>query len=286
MKPARFRYLAPRALEGVLEALGQHGDEARILAGEQSLVPAMALRLATPAVLVDVNRIPGPARVRVGGGELVVEMLARHSALERVAIDDGLGPLLARAARLVGHLPIRARGTFVGSIAHADPAAEWCMVARVLGATVVAVSARGERRIAARDFFGGPFTTPLAPDEVVTEVRVPLLRTAGAAVLERSATAGDFALVAAAAVVRVSHGRIEEARLCIGGAEGRPARAEDAEREAAGAPAAPAALDGLADALADRLEPFSDHRCSADYRRHLARVLGRRALGAALARAA
>jgi carbon-monoxide dehydrogenase medium subunit len=277
MKPGSFEYHAPTTLDEALELLAAT-DDAKPLAGGQSLVPAMNLRLATPSALVDLNRLRGHDGVRVSRGELVIGMLVRHADLERPDLDDALGRLLTRTARLVGHLPIRVRGTFAGSIAHADPAAEWCMVARALDATVVARSRRRERRIAAADFFQGPFTTALDTDELVAEVRLPLLGTAGTAVREKSVTAGDFATVATVAVLQVEDGTIGSARVGIAGAETRPVRPRAAEDALAGAPAVPETLDAAARAAAEEIDPIADSTASSDYRRHLVHVLMRRAL--------
>lgn len=286
MKPARFDYFAPENLEEALQLLSEHGGDASVLAGGQSLVPAMNFRLATPEALIDLNSIPGRNRTRVDRAELVIEMLVRHIDLERPVVRDPLGGLLAATSLLVGHLPIRVRGTFAGSLAHADPAAEWCMVALVLDATIVVESTRGERHIRASRFFEGLFTTTLAPDEIITEVRLPLLGPAGTAVCEQSPTAGDFATVATVAIVRVEDGVIAEARLAVAGAEGRPVRPMDAEAALADAPAEPEDLRRAARIAAEGLEPTSDATCSADYRRHLAEVLTRRALEQAVGRAA
>jgi carbon-monoxide dehydrogenase medium subunit len=278
LKPGSFDYIAPTSLDEAIDCLARHGDDAAVLAGGQSLVPAMNLRLATPAVVVDVNRVPGRDRVRVDEDELVIDLLVRHRALERVAIADPLGRLLARTARLVGHLPIRVRGTFAGSLAHADPAAEWCMLAVALDAVVVARSRAGERRIPAASFFEGPFTTARAADELVVEVRLPLLGRAGASVQERSRTAGDFATVATVAVLRVLEGQITEARLAVAGAEGRPARAANAEAVLVGSAPQSATIAAAARAAAEETDPISDVTCSAEYRRHLVEVLMTRAL--------
>jgi carbon-monoxide dehydrogenase medium subunit len=245
----------------------------------------MNLRLASPAALVDLNRIPGHDAVAVDAGELSIGMLARHVDLERPATSDALCTLLAATARLVGHLPIRERGTFAGSLAHADPAAEWCMVAVALDATIVARSRSSERRIPAAEFFTGPFETALAPDEIVVEVRLPLLGDAGVAVHEQSRTAGDFATVATVAALRVNDGTVAEARLGIAGAEARPVRPDAAEVTLVGAPATPSSFAEAARVAARAVDPISDTNASGDYRRHLVEVLVGRALGDAARRA-
>lgn len=278
MKPGSFEYHAPRELAEALDLLGRYGDDAKPLAGGQSLVPAMNFRLATPAALVDLNRIAGQDQARVDDGELVIGMLVRHVALERHPVADPLARLLARTSRLVGHLPIRVRGTFAGSVAHADPAAEWCMLALALDATIVVRARDAERRIAASEFFHGPFTTDLRPEEIITAVRLPLLGRAGTGVCEKARTAGDFATVATVAVLRTRDGVIDDARLCVAGAETRPLRTRSAEAALRGAPADPDVLDRAARTAADEVDPISDSSASADYRRHLVHVLARRAL--------
>ena len=285
MKPAPFDLLAPRTLDEAVDVLHGREADARVLAGGQSLVPAMALRLATPSALVDLNRIPDLGRIRVEDGELVVDPLVRHAHLEHVVLDDGLGGLLRRTARLVGHLPIRTRGTFLGSLAHADPAAEWCILAVALDATLVARSASGDRRLAASSFFEGPFTTALRADEVLVEARLPMLRGAGFGLQERSRTAGGFALVAAIAVLRMNEGSIGEARLAFGGVSGRPVRARAAESLLEGVPPEPDALAAAAGAGAEEIDPLSDAFASGDYRRHLAETLLGKALEEAAQRA-
>jgi carbon-monoxide dehydrogenase medium subunit len=286
MKPASFTYHVPESIEHAVELLARHDGEAKVLAGGQSLVPAMNFRFATPPAIVDLNGLRGYDGVFTDGDELVIEMLARHRALERHEIDDALSGLLARTARFVGHLPIRVRGTFAGSIAHADPAAEWCMLARALDATIVARGERGERRISAEDFFEGPFMTALGPDEIITAVRVPLLGTAGTGMCEKSQTAGDFATVATIATLDVSDGVVTRARIGIAGAEGRPLRPAEAEGVLAGRAPDSAALGEAARAAAASVDPTSDAVASADYRRNLVEVLTRRALEEAAGAAA
>ena len=286
MKPSRFEYLAPRTLDEALDMLSSREGEVKVLAGGQSLVPAMNFRLATPSALVDLNRIEGFRRVHIDNGELVIESLVRHIDLATPVVDDATTNLIAAMSHLVGHLPIRVRGTFAGSLAHADPAAEWCMLALALDATVVAHSPRGVRPIPAAQFFEGLFTTALAEDEVITEVRLPLLGRAGTGFHEKSQTAGDFATIATVATVQLEGDTIAAARLGIAGAEGTPVRAERAEQLLSGVQPATDALAAAARAAAEDIDPVSDPQCSGDYRRHLVEVLGRRALDDAIASAA
>ena len=277
MKPAPYEYFAPADIEEALELLGRGGD-VKLLAGGQSLVPAMSFRLATPEAIVDLNGIVDRDAVAIEKEELVVGMLARHRALETSAVPGALGTLLADTARLVGHLPIRVRGTFAGSLAHADPAAEWPMLALALDASMVARSAAGSRMIAAADFFEGPFTTALREDEIIIEVRLPLLADAGTAVLEQSRTAGDFATVAVVAVVIIRDGMVSDARIAAAGVEGRPGRFADAESLLLGIRPNPEVFAHAARMAAEQVDPVSDATASADYRRHLLEVLVCRAL--------
>jgi carbon-monoxide dehydrogenase medium subunit len=174
MKPAPFAYHAPRSLDEATSLLAEHGDDARILAGGQSLVPAMNFRLARPARLIDINRIAGLDRLDVAGKVLRIGALARHVAFERRLVDGPFATLLPHIARHVGHLPIRVRGTFAGSLAHADPASEWCLLAATFDAEILARAQDGERPIPAADFFRGILATALRADELIVEVRLPL----------------------------------------------------------------------------------------------------------------
>jgi carbon-monoxide dehydrogenase medium subunit len=279
MKPAAFEYRAPRSVAEVLDLLAEHGDEAKVLAGGQSLVPAMNFRLARPSVLIDINRIGELDRLGTADGELRIGALTRHVAFEKGVAEGPLGALLAEVVRYIGHLPIRVRGTFAGSLAHADPAAEWCLVAATLDAVIVACSRADERAIDARDFFHSILTTALRPDELLAEVRLPLLDSGwhfGFA--EFSRRAGDFALGMALALLRLEDGRIAEARIGVGGAGDRPLRIAAAERVLSGASPEPAAFAEAARIAASAVDPFEDIHASVAYRRDLVRAMTRRAL--------
>lgn len=279
MKPAKFEYHAPRELEEALSLLAEAGDEAKILAGGQSLVPSMNFRLARPAVLIDINGVPGLDRIAPTDGNLLIGAMARHATFERPVIDGPLGELLALAAHNVGHLPIRVRGTFGGSLAHADPAAEWCMIATLLDATIVASSVRGRREIQARDFFKTVFSTSLEADEILTEIKLPLPEP-GTQVgfVEFSRRAGDFAIVAAATVLQVVGGRIESARVAFGGVGGTPLRSQAAEAVLTGSQPNEDLFVAAGEAASQEVEPMGDIHGSPEYRRDLVRVLTRRAL--------
>jgi carbon-monoxide dehydrogenase medium subunit len=275
MKPAPFRYLAPAVLEEALECKRAEGDDAKFLAGGQSLVPAMNFRLAQPAVLIDLNRLPGLDHVRAEGGGLRIGALARHRAIERDALVARDAPLLAEAAPHVAHPQIRNRGTLCGNLAHADPASEFPAAMLALGARMRARSSRGERWIAAGDFFQGVFTTALATDEMLIEVEVPRLppRT-GTAFLEVARRRGDYAIVGVAAVVTLdAAGGLAQARVALCNVGATPVLVAVSGLEAAPGEVQP------------KIDPPANVHASAGFRRHLAGVLTRRALAAAHARA-
>ena len=283
MKPAAFDYHRVDTVEDALERLAELGEDAKVLAGGQSLVPLMNFRLVRPAALVDITRVPDLKYVARDGDALRIGALTLHREIEHADDEllDGFG-VLKTAAPLVGHFPIRARGTFGGSLAHGDPSSEWCMLALLLEAEIVARSADGERTIPAAELFLGFFTTALEPGEVLTEVRLPRpLRRA--ALEEFSRRHGDFAIVAAAAAVAVEEGRCTEARVVVGGVDEVPLRMEAAETILAGSDLGAEAIDEAAQAAANAVEPSSDVHGSAAYRRHLTAVLLRRALSRAVA---
>ncbi len=279
MKPAPFRYERPHDVAEALDLLAEHGDEAKILAGGQSLVPMMNFRLARPAVIIDIGAIPALDQVAADGENITIGTRVRHIELERPAVDGPLGSMLANTARHVGHVPIRLRGTFGGSIAHADPAAEWCLLARTLGADVAVASARGERVIAADDLFQSAFVTSIADDELLTEVRLPWLSPDWkTGFSEFSRRAGDFAVVAVASAVKLVDGRIAEARIGAAGVGAIPIRLTQAETALAGRPLGIDAIDAASEIAGEEVDPRGDIHGSADYRRDLVRALTRRAL--------
>jgi aerobic carbon-monoxide dehydrogenase medium subunit len=284
MKPAPFEYRAPMSVEDALSVLADSGDDAKVLAGGQSLVPSMNFRLARPAVLVDINGLRELDYIRTDDGTLRIGALARHIRFEDSVVDDPLADLLTRAANFVGHLPIRVRGTFGGSLAHADPAAEWCMLARTLDAAMVVSGARGQRTIRAEDFFVTVFTTAIEPDELLTEVRLPLLGPeARTGFVEFSRRAGDFAIVAATAAVELRGDRIENPRIGLGGVGGTPVRASGAEDVLRGEPPSTDLFAEAGASAASEVDPIGDIHGSAEYRRDLVRALTRRALEQAIA---
>jgi carbon-monoxide dehydrogenase medium subunit len=285
MKPAPFRYHAPKTVDEALAILAQVAPEdGRILAGGQSLVPTMAFRLARPAHLVDINGVEALNRLVVEGDKLCVGACVRHVAFHRPVVDGPLGKLLSKVVRYIAHYPIRTRGTFCGSLAFADPASEWCTVAVALGADMVAKSTRGTRVIPAQDFFEGIMTTALAEDELLAEVRLPLLPAdTRFGFYEFSRRAGDFAIAMALAVYRLKDGKMAEPRIAVGGAEPHARRIAEAEQALVGHLAGPERLAAAADAAAAAIDPMEDATTSAEYRRDLVRTVTRRALEQSLA---
>jgi len=286
LKPPPFEYRAPTSVEEALDLLWEHGDEARPLAGGQSLVPLMALRLARPSLLVDLAGVAGLDAIGSANGSVTVGAMVRERAAERSAEIAGSAPLLAAALPLIGHPAIRSRGTVGGSLSHADPAGELPAVALAAEAVMVARSHQGERTIPAADFFTGYFSTALAPDELLTEVRWPEAADgSGAAFEEVARRHGDFAMVGVAAMVSLEAGKITSARLALSGVSDTPVRAGDAEAALVGVAPGDEAFGEAAQLAAAALSPPSDLHGSSAYRRHVAGVLVRRALAVAVARA-
>ena len=285
MKPPEFRYVAARSIDEAIAALAKEGADAKVLAGGQSLAPMMNLRLAHPSLLVDVNRIPGLSEIRAEGGAVKIGALARHRAIETSPLVRERHPLLAAAATEVGHLAIRNRGTFGGSLAHNDPAAEFPMIALLLDATITVKGPNGPRRIAAKDFFVSIFTCSLEEAEIVTEVEIPDLpaRTAWG-FEELSRRPGDFAIAAVGATVTMKNGTCESARIAMAGVGPKPLRSPGAEKLLAGRTLDDDAVAKAAAAVRDDSDPTSDLQGSADYRRHVVEVLAARALRSACRR--
>lgn len=285
MKPASFHYHSARTLPEALEKLAAIApDDGRILAGGQSLLPTMAFRMARPTHLLDINPVAGLDRIVESDDELMIGARVRHLAFHRAVTVNPLGRLLQAVVPYIAHYPIRVRGTFGGSLALADPASEWCCVAATLDAEIVVESVSGRRSIKADSFFNGFMSTELQPDELLTEVRLPLLA-AGTrfGFQEFSRRHGDYALSMALVTLRVVDGQIVEARVGIGGAEGAPRRIADAETALLGRPPIPETFQAAADAAAAALDPMEDPNATADYRRELVQALTFRALEQAVA---
>jgi aerobic carbon-monoxide dehydrogenase medium subunit len=280
MKPAPFRYHAPRTIDEAVSLLAEVApQDGRVLAGGQSLVPIMAFRLSRPSHLVDINGVEALRRLAVEGDRLCIGACVRHAAFHRPVVEGPLGRLLATVVRHIAHHPIRTRGTFCGSVAHADPASEWCTVSAALDAEMIAQSVRGTRVIPAREFLAGIMTTTLAEDELLTEVRLPLLPSdTRFGFYEFNRRAGDFALGMALVVYRVQDGRMVEPRVAIGGAEPNARRISEAEAALAGRAPNAENFAAAADRAAAAVDPMEDAQTSAEYRRDLVRTVTRRAL--------
>jgi aerobic carbon-monoxide dehydrogenase medium subunit len=291
VKPPSFDYVAPRSLDEAVEALGQRGDQAKILAGGQSLVPLLNLRLASPAALVDINRVRELDYLKPSNGSVVIGALTRQSALERSDLVAERLPLVREALDYVGHPAIRHRGTIGGSLAHADPAAELPAVMLALEASVVARGPKGTRTVPAHELYVGFLTTSLAADELLTEVQVPALEPdpapgTGSAFVELARRYGDFAICGAAAIVGLDpNGRCQRVRLALCGVGPAPIRAAAAEQLLVGERPEPSAIDAAAQRVASEVDPQSDVHGSAEYRRRMAVVMSRRALQRAAERA-
>jgi len=280
MKPAPFQRHVPKTLDEAVKILAEVApQDGRILAGGQSLVPIMAFRLAKPAHLVDINEVEGLDTIKSDGKTLSIGARVRHAAFHKPVTDNPLGRLLSEVARHIAHYPIRTRGTFCGSLAHADPASEWCLVAATLDASMIARSTRGERVIAATDYFDGIMSTALKEDELLAEVRLPLLAAdAKFGFNEFSRRAGDFAMSAGLVTYTLQDGKIANARVGLGGAEASPRRIAEAEAALDGQVPGDAVFRAAAEAAATAIEPLEDHQTSGDYRRDLVRAVVRRAL--------
>jgi len=285
MKPAPFTYHAPTALDSAIALLTELAPlEGRVLAGGQSLVPAMAFRLARPAHLIDINNIAALDYVSADAGTLSIGACVRHAAFHRRVVSGPLGSLLSDVVSHIAHYPIRIRGTFCGSLAHADPASEWCLVAATLGATIVARSASGARKIGAKDYFRGALTTALDANELITEVRLPLLPDdSKTGFYEFSRRAGDFALAMAAITYRLEDGVIASPRIGIGGIEAYPRRLISAEAELSGHPPSSKLFARAAEQAAVVVDPTDDKHATGAYRRDLTRTVAFRALERSIA---
>lgn len=286
MKPATFEYVVADTVVKAVNVLSEARGEAKILAGGQSLVPMLNFRLVRPAILVDINRIRELAFIEETGNTIRVGALTRHYELE---ISPELAkhlPVVASAMTHVAHLAIRNRGTIGGSLSHADPAAELPMMALLLNATLHVVSSKGERTVAALDFFRDALTVDLGEDEIVTEIHLPKLPpNTGWGFEEVARRAGDFAVAAVAATVTASDGKIEEARIALTGVAPTPVRAQKAEALLRGEKIETKLIERVIEAVRSMIAPDSDLHASSDYRRHLAGVLTGRAVRAAWKRA-
>jgi len=287
MKPAAFEYLRPASIAEAVAQLGEFGGDAKILAGGQSLVPLLNFRIVRPSVLIDINRLAELDFVEEDGGGLRIGALTRHYTLETSPLVRERFPVLSAAMAHVAHIAIRNRGTIGGSLSHADPAAELPMLALLLDAEIRMLSAGGWRCHKAEGFFRGPLTTALGEDELVTEIFLPALPPrAGWGFEEFALRSGDFAFAAVVAILTAANGKIGEARVAVMGVDETPLRLRAVEQSLAGQRFTAKLVGAAARQAHANVQPFSDLRASADYRRHLVAVLTERALRAAWARAA
>ena len=282
MKLPQFDYEAPRTVSEAVELLAEHQDEASVLAGGQSLIPLLALRLARPAVLVDINGIAELSGVSAIDGWVAIGAMTREYVAEKSGTVAGAVPLLAAALPLIGHEAIRNRGTVGGSLAHADPAAELPAVARALDAEFVVCGPAGERVVPAAEWFEGYLTTSRSPDELLTQVRFPAAgRGTGISFQEVARRHGDFAIVGLAASLTLSGGAISDARLAFAGMSDVPVRAVGAEDLLVGEAPSAELFDEAGRRATDGVDPPADLHGSSDYRKKVAAALVRRGLRAA-----
>jgi carbon-monoxide dehydrogenase medium subunit len=282
MYPAAFEYHAPGSVKEALDLLGKYKDDAKLLAGGHSLLPAMKLRLARPAHVVDMRKIPGLAGIKEDGGTLVIGAMTTHWQIESSPVVKAKCAVLAQAAAMIGDPMVRNVGTIGGSLAHADPAADYPAVVIACGAEIVTEGAKGKRTIKIDDFFKGLMTTAVGPDEIVTEVRVPALAAgAGAAYLKFPHPASRFAVVGVAAVLTMDGGKVGKASIGITGAGTRAVRAKGVEAGLAGKALDAATIQAAADKAADGVDVQADLQGSVEYKQHLLRVFARRAIEAA-----
>ena len=283
MKPARFHYYDPETVQELIPLLEQFGEDSKILAGGQSLVPMMNFRLARPQHLVDINKVSSLDYIRLEDQTLAIGALTRQRTVERSDLVREQHPLVVEATRYIGHPAIRNRGTVGGSLAHADPAAEWPALAMLMDATLVLQGPQEKRLVSAGDFFVTYFTTCLDPSEILVEVRVPVLPGgAGWAFLEVSRRYGDFALVGVAVWLAADENKIcTDVAIALTGVGPCPVRARTAEQRLRGERLSEALFEHAASAVTEELEPDSDLHASADYRQTVAGVLTRRGLAMA-----
>ncbi len=288
MLPAAFDYRAPASLNEALAILKQHGDEAKVMAGGQSLIPLLKLRFSRPELVVDIARIPNLNTIKRedADGHVVIGALARHVDIENSKELATAAPMLAEAAHWIADPLVRNRGTLVGSICHADPAGDWGSVMLAFGADIVATSPAGQRVIHAQDFFQGPFTTALKPDEVVTEVRIPLAKGhSGGAYLKLERRVGDFATVAVGVQVEMDANKIVRSGIGLTAVGDRNIKATDAEGYLQGKEPTDAVIAEAARLAAAVAEPKDDVRGSAAYKKDVVRVFVQRGLKTAIGRA-
>ena len=288
MFPANFGYVAARSVEDALQLMTQHGEDGKLLAGGHSLIPAMKLRLQSPQTLIDLGTVPGLRGVSLDGNSLVIGALTVHADVASSDLVRKHVPGLGDAAAVIGDLQVRNRGTIGGSVAHADPAADLPVILTALDASFVAQSPTGKRTISVDDFFTDFYTTALKSNEILTEIRVPIPAAGtGTAYAKLPHPASGYVVVSAAAmIVRRASGTCIAARIAIGGLGSGPIRAIATELELQGKPMTTQMIAGAAAKAAEETDPMEDSYASADYKRHVATIYTRKAIEAAVARAA
>jgi len=280
MYPSRFRYEAPRSIDEAIALLQQGGGEAKVLAGGQSLVPLLKLRFAAPELLVDINGLPGLDYHKVDAdGTIRIGALCRHADLERSTVLPGRQPTMASAARLVADPIVRNRGTLVGSLCHADPQGDWASVVTALGGHVVAQGPGGRRTIPMAEFVTGPFQNVLGYDELAVEAVIPAPKgTPAGGYLKLERRVGDFATAGVAVALERSNGSVTRAGIALTGVGGSTINAAEAAQALVGGPLSADRIEGAADLAARAAQPRTDHRGSAEYKRHIVRTFVQRIL--------
>jgi carbon-monoxide dehydrogenase medium subunit len=283
--PAAFDYVAPTTLDEALAILAEKGDDAKVMAGGQSLIPLLKLRFASPALVVDIGQLPGLKGVTSDGSTIKIGALTRHVDIERGADIRGLCPILSATAPQISDPLVRNLGTVGGSISHADPSGDWGSVMLALNAQFVARSSRGERTIPAAAFFQGPFTTALTADEVLTEIRIPVEAHSAGTYLKLERKVGDFATVGVAVQVSLSNGSIEKAGIGLTAVGSHNLKATAAEEALRGQPPTDEVIAAAAKLAADAAEPKADIRGSTAYKKDMVRVFVQRGLRTAIKQA-
>jgi aerobic carbon-monoxide dehydrogenase medium subunit len=285
MYPAQFEYHKASTVKEALDLLGKYKDEAKLLAGGHSLLPAMKLRLAQPKHLIDIGKVSGLSGVKEDGGTLVIGAMTTHYAIESSALLKSKCPLLPEVAGHIGDPMVRNMGTIGGSLAHADPAADWPAAAIALSADLVAEGPKGKRTIKADDFFKGLLTTALADDEILTEIRVPAAAAnVKSAYVKFPHPASRFAVVGVAAVLTMDGGKVSKASIGITGAGSKAVRAKGVEAAITGKAADAASIQAAAEKGADGVDVQPDLQGSEEYKKHLLKVFSKRAIEAAAAK--
>jgi aerobic carbon-monoxide dehydrogenase medium subunit len=288
MIPAAFDYIAPQSLDEAMRALADHGKDAKLLAGGHSLLPLLKLRLANPKLLIDLSRIPGLGEISEQDGKIAIGALATHYEIESSELLKKKCPLLPETAREIGDVQVRNRGTIGGSLSHADPAADWPAAILALGGELGLRGPKGRRTLGAEQFFLGPMTTAIEPNEILTEIRMAILgRRTGSAYHKMAQQASGFAIVGVAVSIRLDgKGRCEEVGIGVTGLSDKAFRAHAAEERLRGNKLTAKLIEESAARVADGIEPLEDLHAGGQFRAHLARVYAARAIQEAVKRAA